>query len=260
MFTPGSAERSPIASRGCCACPRSSGARSRRGCARSWHETTSGGPHGAAGARDGARRVSSIAVVIPVEHARALARVLEALTRSEGVALAIAVVDNASADGSAELVERQLSGVRLVRNAATRVLRARATKGSRWRLRRTRCCSTPTRVAPKAIALLATSERNTEYAAAPKLVNADGRRSARACASRGCAALAFASRTLVPGQRGAATLLLPRFRPRARRRRRAAAGRVLARAASCAGTRGGSTSPCRSTSTTSISLRLAQQG
>ncbi len=127
--------------------------------------------------------MTQVAVVIPSWNTRELlAKCLSALERS-GVELEVVVVDNASSDGSADLVEREFAHVRLIRNARNAGFAAACNQGIvGTRAPFVLLLNSDTEVAPDAIELLLRFlEQNGSYAAAaPRLVNPDGT-TQRAC-------------------------------------------------------------------------------
>lgn len=87
------------------------------------------------------------------------------------------VVDNASGDGSADMVEQEFPRVRLVRNAENRLYAEGNNQGARMATGRYLCLlNSDTEVRPGALELLTRFlEGHPEYAAAaPRLVNPDG--------------------------------------------------------------------------------------
>ena len=127
--------------------------------------------------------MTRIAVVIPSWNTcELLAKCLAALANSSA-ALEIVVIDNASNDGSAELVERAYPNVKLVRNAQNVGFAKAINQG----IQATSaalifCLNSDTEVAPDAIERLAHFlESSGSYAAAaPRLLNLDGS-TQRAC-------------------------------------------------------------------------------
>lgn len=124
-----------------------------------------------------------VAVVIPSWNtADLLAKCLAALRRSS-LELELVVVDNASQDGSAELVEREFPGVRLLRNARNEGFARACNQGAQAsQAPFVLLLNSDTEVAADAIErLLVFLEQHDDYAAAaPRLLHQDGS-TQRAC-------------------------------------------------------------------------------
>jgi len=122
--------------------------------------------------------MSLLSVVIPSWNTRELLReCLASLARAQLGEHEIIVVDNASADGSADMVARDFPAVRLQRNARNEGFAIGCNQGlalarGEWLL----LLNADTRVEPDAIALLERFlESHADYgAAAPRLVSPDG--------------------------------------------------------------------------------------
>jgi len=116
-------------------------------------------------------------VVVSFNTAGLLAACLQALTRSEGVALEVFVVDNASHDGSAEMVARDFPAVRLIRNPSNRGFAAANNIALREaRGRHVLLLNPDTLVQPATVATLAAflDARPDVGITGPRVLNADG--------------------------------------------------------------------------------------
>lgn len=123
-------------------------------------------------------------MVIPSWNTRGLLRdCLNALVRSEAAPLDVIVVDNASSDGSAEMVARDFKEVQILRNTLNEGFARACNQGiAAARGAYVLLLNSDTRVAHDALAILtAFLEEHEEYAAAaPRLVHPDGT-TQRAC-------------------------------------------------------------------------------
>ncbi len=127
--------------------------------------------------------MTRVAVVVPAWNtSELLAKCLGALGRSS-IAAEIVVVDNASDDGSADMVARDFPEIKLIRNPRNEGFARACNQGSAaTRAPLVLFLNSDTQVEPEVLAQLAEFlERNEDYAAAaPRLLNFDGS-TQRAC-------------------------------------------------------------------------------